>query len=85
MEIIRRGTVDKDISMLHHLLEQYNEKIYSKRSKQERDLIKENQVEGKSMVETKGRIVTSAGQFYLLLQKIIIVRSDVGAAYSSLV
>ena len=58
------------------LLEQYNEKIYSKRNKQERDLIKEGRVEGRSMAETKGRIVTSAGQFYLLLQKINIVPDD---------
>jgi len=33
-------------------------------------LMKEGKVESKSMIETKGRIVTSAGQFFLLLQKI---------------
>ena len=71
------------------LLEQYNEKIYSKRSKQERerererDLIKEGFVEGKSIVETKGRIVTSAGQFYLLLQKIIVTSDNVSSENGS--
>jgi len=52
------------------LIEQYNEKIISKRSKLERELIQEGKVESKSLVETKGRMVTSAGQFFLLLQKI---------------
>ena len=52
------------------LIEQYNEKIFAKRSKLERDLIQEEKVESKSLVETKGRMVTSAGQFFLLLQKI---------------
>ena len=32
--------------------------------------MKDGKVESKSMVETKGRLATSAGQFYLLLQKI---------------
>jgi hypothetical protein len=36
----------------------------------ERDLMKDGKVESKSMIETKGRMVTSAGQFFLLLQKI---------------
>jgi len=52
------------------LIEQYNEKIISKRSKLERNLIQEGKVESKSLIETKGRMVTSAGQFFLLLQKI---------------
>ena len=52
------------------LIEQYNEKIFAKRSKLERNLIQDGKVESKSMIETKGRMVTSAGQFFLLLQKI---------------
>jgi hypothetical protein len=52
------------------LVQKYYDKMLGKRSKQERDLIKEGKVESKSLVETKGRIVTSAGQFFLLLQQI---------------
>jgi hypothetical protein len=52
------------------LVQKYNEKMFGKRSKWERDLMKDGKVESKSMIETKGRMVTSAGQFFLLLQKI---------------
>jgi len=52
------------------LLKEYDEKILAKRSKWERDLMKENKVEWRSLTETKGRVVTSAGQFFLLLQQI---------------
>jgi hypothetical protein len=52
------------------LVEKYKEKMFGKRSKWERDLMKDGKVESKSLVETKGRMVTSAGQFFLLLQKI---------------
>jgi hypothetical protein len=52
------------------LFKEYDEKILAKRSKWERDLMKEGKVEWRSLTETKGRVVTSAGQLFLLLQQI---------------
>ena len=52
------------------LISNYNKKIFGKRSKEERELIEEEVIEGKSMIETKGRIVTCSGQLFLLLQNI---------------
>ena len=52
------------------LVEKYKENMFEKRSKWERDLMKDGKVESKSLVETKGRMVTSAGQFFLLLKEI---------------
>jgi hypothetical protein len=52
------------------LVQKYKEKMFGKRPGWERDLMKDGKVESKSMIETKGRTVTSAGQFFVLLQKI---------------
>ena len=52
------------------LVKKYKEKMFEKRSKWERDLMKDGKVESKSLVETKGRMMTSAGQFFLLLKEI---------------
>src|SRR5688572_29478473 len=52
------------------LVEKYNQKMFAKRSKWERDLMKDGKVESKSMIETKGRMVTSAGQFFYCCKRL---------------
>jgi hypothetical protein len=59
------------------LIEKYYEKMLHKRSQWERDLMREGKVESKSLIETKGRMVTSAGQYFLLLQHIQLNRDGV--------
>jgi hypothetical protein len=52
------------------LVEKYNDKMFAKRSKWERDLMKDGKLESMSMIETKGRMVTSAGQFFYCCKRL---------------
>jgi hypothetical protein len=52
------------------LVEKYNDKMFAKRSKWERDLMKDGNLESMSMIETKGRMVTSAGQFFYCCKRL---------------
>ena len=52
------------------LIENYCKKIFGKRSKEERELIEQEVIESDTMIESKGRIITCSGQYFILLQNI---------------
>jgi hypothetical protein len=49
----------------------YKEDVWAKRTKVERDLMGSGRVESKSLTQTKGRIITTTGQFFALMEMIL--------------
>jgi ribosomal protein L40E len=50
---------------------QYKEDVLSKRNQEERQLLENGKVEFKSLIQTKGRIITITGQFFGLMEAIL--------------
>jgi hypothetical protein len=51
-------------------VKEYKEEVLSKRNQVERQLLEEEKVEFKSLIQTKGRVITITGQFFGLMEAI---------------
>jgi hypothetical protein len=66
----KEETLVSRLPCLSLFVKEYKEEVLSKRNQVERQLLEEEKVEFKSLIQTKGRVITITGQFFGLMEAI---------------